>query len=54
MCSCYSSVALESHKGNNNDDDYDDDSTASSPDAATAGVLSGLWSSAVSLGWVQP
>ena len=55
MWFCCFSVALEGRKGkDNNGDDYndDDDINASSPDTATAGVLSGLWSSAVSLGCV--
>ena len=55
MCLCCHSVALESRKGKYNINDYDDDDiNASSLDTATAGVPSGLWSSAVSLGWVQP
>ena len=46
-----SSVALERCEGDdNNGDDYNDDGNGKSLDIATAGVLSGLWNSAVSLG----
>ena len=50
-CLYCSSVALERCGGDdNNEGDYDDDSNGKSLDTATAGVLSGLWNSALSLG----